>query len=317
MKTWIDFDGATVFVIPLRDGPGHCEGMLIEGPQGWGEFSPPPGCDDPGAGRWLTAAIEVGTVGWPDPLRGQVDVAAHVGVVEPARAAQIVAESGCSTASVAVGGELDADIARLEAVRDALGPGRAIRCDVGGAWDPETAVAVTPLLDRAAGGLEFIEDPCASASEIAGVRARLEVPVAIGRTIGDAALAGGLAAVADIVTLRVGPLGGVRRALRVAETCDLPCVVRSGWESSIGTAGALALAGVLPDSGFAHDVSSVALLDGDLVSAARSLVVSEGRLPVAPMPPGPDPDRLQCFAATDAARIAWWRDRLARAQAFI
>jgi O-succinylbenzoate synthase len=73
VKTWIDFDAAPVFAIPLLDAVGGrtlCEGMLIEGPQGWGEFSPPPGCDARRGGRYLTAAIEVGTVGWPDPQRG-------------------------------------------------------------------------------------------------------------------------------------------------------------------------------------------------------------------------------------------------------
>ncbi|NBP84501.1 MAG: O-succinylbenzoate synthase, partial [Mycobacteriaceae bacterium] len=55
MKTWIDFDGAAVFAIPLTDPVGGvraCEGVLIEGPQGWGEFSPPPGCAERVAARW-------------------------------------------------------------------------------------------------------------------------------------------------------------------------------------------------------------------------------------------------------------------------
>ena len=56
MKTWIDFDDAQVFAIPLVDSVGGvsvCEGMLIEGPQGWGEFSPPAGVSEEQAARWL------------------------------------------------------------------------------------------------------------------------------------------------------------------------------------------------------------------------------------------------------------------------
>ena len=105
MKTWIDFDAAPVFAIPLTDELGGvtvCEGMLIEGPQGWGEFSPPPGCDGRQAGRWLTAAIEVGTVGWPDPTRGRVPVAVTIPSVGSDRAAQLVT---------------DAERARAEAIR--------------------------------------------------------------------------------------------------------------------------------------------------------------------------------------------------------
>ena len=73
MKTLIDFDAAAVFAIPMIDAAGHRtlrEGMLVEGPQGWGEFSPCPDADSATLTRWLTAAVEAGTVGWPDAMRG-------------------------------------------------------------------------------------------------------------------------------------------------------------------------------------------------------------------------------------------------------
>ncbi|EJZ06035.1 O-succinylbenzoate synthase, partial [Mycolicibacterium fortuitum subsp. fortuitum DSM 46621 = ATCC 6841 = JCM 6387] len=76
VQTLIDFDRSPVFAIPTVEPVGGLtvrEGMLIEGPQGWGEFSPLP---QAGAlGRWLTAATEPGTVGWPDPVRGRVPIA--------------------------------------------------------------------------------------------------------------------------------------------------------------------------------------------------------------------------------------------------
>lgn len=72
MRTLIDFDDAPVFAIPTADGPRM--GLLVDGPQGWGEFSPPPDADDALAARWLTAAMEPSTVGWPDAVRGRVPV---------------------------------------------------------------------------------------------------------------------------------------------------------------------------------------------------------------------------------------------------
>ena len=66
MKTLIDFDGALVVAIPVQGGFGESsprECMLLEGPQGWGEFSPPQDATDRQAARWLTAAVEPGTVG--------------------------------------------------------------------------------------------------------------------------------------------------------------------------------------------------------------------------------------------------------------
>jgi hypothetical protein len=53
---------------------------------------------------------------------------------------------------------------------------------------------------------------------------------------------------------------------------------------------------------------------GDLVSAGRSLQPVDGHLPVAPMPPAPDPERLRQFQVTDTARVTWWRQRLAAVQ---
>jgi O-succinylbenzoate synthase len=317
VKTWIDFDDAAVFSIPLRgeiDGRTRCEGMLIEGPQGWGEFSPPTDCDDENSARWLTAAIEVGTVGWPDPVRGRVPVAVSVPPIAPADAAALVVASGCSTASVSVAtGPAADDIARLEAVRDALGPAGSIRIQAGGRWDLDTAVGLLPALQRAAGGLEFVLQPCRAPADVAAVRRTVGIPVAVTAGTGNDELSG----TADIAVLRVSALGGVRRALRIAETCGLPCVVAASVETSIGTAGGLALAGVLPDDGYAHELAMTPHLSGDVVSAARSLIPVDGMLPVAPMPPAPDPERLESFRLTDPTAVQRWRSRLTAVERFI
>lgn len=322
MKTWIDFDGAPIFAIPLTDDVGGvqvCEGMLIEGPQGWGEFSPPPGCDPRRAGRWLTAAIEVGTVGWPDPMRGRVPVAVSVPAVDAGRAHRMVLDSGCRSAAVRADGPLAEVLERLEAVRDALGPSGAIRCDANGCWDVDSAVSAITAMDRTAGGVEFVEQPCRTLEEVAEVRRRVDVRIAVDQSIRDAAepLRLPLADRADIAVLTVAALGGVRRALRVAESCGLPCVVAAEVESSIGISGGLALAGVLPDVGLASALGGARLLAGDIVSDARSLIVEDGYLPVAPMPPAPDSARLRQFAPADTAVEARWRALLTAAQAYI
>lgn len=316
MQTLIDFDAAPVFAIPRNGHPIAREGMLVEGPQGWGEFSPLPG--DLSLMRWLTAAIEPGTVGWPDPLRGRVPIAVTVPAIDAAGAHHIVATSGCRTAAVEVGaGPLADDIARVEAVRDAIGAAGAIRCDAKGRWDADTAVAAIAALDPAAQGLEFVEQPCRTIAELAAVRRRVEVPIAADesiRTAGDP-MSVPLGESADVAVLSCGPLGGARRALRLAERCGLPCVVASSLETSIGLAAGLALAGALPDLPFACELGTVALLGGDLVAPSRSLVALDGYLPVAPMPPAPRPDLLARYAVTEPARLAWWRERLHRATA--
>lgn len=311
MKTWIDFDSAPVFAIPLRDevdGRQFCEGMLIEGPQGWGEFSPPPDCAPERAARWLTAAIEVGTVGWPDPVRGRVPVAVIVPEVSPERARQLVAESGCHTAAVWVSGSLPDDLARVAAVRQALGPSGGIRCMAGGRWDVDTAVSAIADLDNAGGGLEFVEHPCRTFDDLSALRRRVAVRIAVDPAAAGAGSMGTLPAdCADLAVLRVGALGGVRRALRVAETTALPCLAATDLATSIGIASALALAGVLPDIGFASALAGALLLSGDVVSDARALIPVDGHLPVAPMPPGPNLKRLQEFAPSDEEASRTWR----------
>ena len=170
---------------------------------------------------------------------------------EQARAI-VLASSGCRTAKVKVAepGQAPAeDEARLEAVRDALGPDGLVRIDANGGWSVDDAVARIAVLERAAGGLEYVEQPCASVEELAAVRRRVQVPIAADESIRRAAdpyRVRDLEA-ADIAVLKVQPLGGVRACLRIAEDIGLPVVVSSAVESSIGIAAGVALAAALPE----------------------------------------------------------------------
>jgi O-succinylbenzoate synthase len=309
VQTLIDFDSSPVFAIPLRDGTCTHEGVLVEGPQGWGEFSPPADAHTGTLVRWLTAATEPGTVGWPDPVRGRIPIAATVPTVDPIRAHEIAVGAGCRSAVVEVGTTLFDDVARVAAVRDALGPGGAIRCDAKGRWDVDTAVAAIAALDRAAGGLEFVVQPCRSHGDGGRVRTRVDVRIAADMSLREA-VGPQVHEVADIAVLSCGPLGGARRALRVAETTGLPCVVISTVQTSIGVMAGLALAGALPELPFACELGSRSLLAGDVVAESRSLRVVDGCLPVAPMPPAPQPALIERYAVTDRRRVAWWRDRI-------
>ncbi|BDX31983.1 o-succinylbenzoate synthase [Mycobacterium antarcticum] len=304
MKAFIDFDTAPVFGIPTSDGSGVREGMLLEGPQAWGEFSPPPDSDDRETARWLTAAMEGGTVGWPDPVRGRIAIAVAVPAVDPAETHRIVVDSGCLTADVTVTATPDslaADLARVEAVREALGPRGSIRFHTNKIHDVDDAVLAIARLAKAAGALEFVAAPWRTPDELAAVRRGLDVPVAASAWLADGA---------DVAILRSGPLGGVRRALRLAERLERPCVVSSSNETSIGLASGLALAGALPELPFACGLGTITLLTGDVVAERRSLRPVAGYLPVAPMAAEPAPEFLARYALTDRGRIDWWRRRL-------
>src|SRR3954470_4323554 len=121
-----------VFAIPLHArfrGITVREGMLLRGEAGWGEWSPFLEYSPEVAEPWLRCAEEAAAGDWPTPVRDEVPVNVTVPAVGPGQAHRIVRAGGCTTAKVKVaepGQSLADDQARLEAVRDALGPdGRA------------------------------------------------------------------------------------------------------------------------------------------------------------------------------------------------
>jgi O-succinylbenzoate synthase len=176
----------------------------------------------------------------------------------------------------------------------------------------DTAVKSIRELDRAAGGLEYAEQPCPSIEELAAVRRQVDVRIAADESIRRAEdpVKVAVAGAADVAVIKVAPLGGVRRALEVAEACGLPCVVSSALETSVGLAAGLALAGALPSLDFACGLGTRSLLTGDVTSAELSPV--DGWLPV--LRTAPEPDRLASVAASPEVQASWL-ERLQRVRA--
>lgn len=319
----IGFERARIYAIPMRvrfRAITVREGMLIEGPAGWGEFCPFTEYGDTESASWLATAIEQCTIGWPEPVRDRIPVNCTIPVVGPDRAHDITARSGCRTAKIKVADHpesLSEDLARVEAVRDALGPDGAIRVDANGAWDIDTAISHIRQLDSAAVGLEYVEQPCRTIEELAAVRRRVDVRIAADESIRRAEdpLRVAVAGAADVAVIKCTPLGGVRRSLRVAEAAGLPCVVSSALETSVGLAAQLALAGALPELDFACGLGTLSLLEADVVTEASSLRPVNGYLPVPRTPPAPDPALLDAYEQRDTERAAWWRQRLIRVRA--
>ena len=282
-------------------GQTRRQGVLIEGPAGWGEFSPFPDYDDATCARWLAAAREAAYDGWPAPLRDRVPVNTTVPAVGPEQAHAMVRASGCTTAKVKVaevGQTLADDVARVEAVRDALGPGGKVRVDANGAWSLTDATIALQTLGKF--DLEYAEQPVAALDDMAALRRVVDVPLAADESVRraeDPLRVAGLEA-ADIVVLKVQPIGGVRRCLDVAEACGLPVVVSSAVETSVGIAAGVALAAALPELRYACGLGTVPLLAGDVT--ADPLLPVDGFLPVRAV--APDPALVQ---AADDVRAHW------------
>lgn len=292
----------------------HREGMLLHGPAGAGEFSPFWDYDVAESASWLAAAVEAADDGFPPPVRQAVPVNCTVPAVGPERAVAIVtAPHGCTTAKIKVaepGQELADDVARVAAVRSALGATARVRVDANGGWAVDEAVrAIDELSDF---DLEYVEQPVATVEELAEVRRRVRVPIAADESIRRAEdpLRVVRLGAADIAVLKVQPLGGVRACLRLARQIDIPVVVSSALESSVGIAAGVALAAALPELPYACGLATASMLTKDLTHAPMTPV--GGALAVRPVEADPG---LLAAAAVDPETAARWRARLAACQA--
>lgn len=289
------------------------QGVLLQGDAGWGEWSP--FLDYHGAEivPWQGAALEAADEGWPEPVRDSVEVNATVPVVSPEAAQELVRRQGCGTAKVKVAdprSSLDDDLERLVAVREVLGPGGRLRIDANGLWSVDEALVAIGRLRHL--DLEYVEQPCAAVEDLARLRLELarrgwNVLVAADESIrrsGDPERVRDLEA-ADVAVLKVQPLGGVRRCLRLAEDLGMPVVVSSALESSVGLAAGVALAAALPELPHACGLNTATLLTRDVTSVP--LVAEGGRLTVRPVVPD-----LVAEVAADGATEEFWAERWRR-----
>jgi O-succinylbenzoate synthase len=299
-------------------GVEHREAVLLNGPAGWSEFAPFVEYDDVESAPWLAAAIDFGWRTSSAPvLRENIPVNATLPAVPLGEIAKVLSRFGeCRTVKVKVaerGETLADDVARVRETRRLLGPAGRIRLDANGAWtldEAEHAVRVLEQFD-----LEYVEQPCATIPELAELRRRIhriDVLVAADESVRRAAdpLAVARAGAADLLVIKVAPLGGIDRALAIVAESGLPAVVSSALDTSVGLAMGAQLAARFMDLPFDCGLGTAALLADDVVSpalmpvdgmiAARSVVV--------------DTDALRRLAAPEP-RQQWWRQRLERSYA--
>jgi galactonate dehydratase len=141
-------------------------------------------------------------------------------------------------------------VARVRAVRGAVGPGVLVIVDCHGRFDVESAVAVAQAL--APLDIGWFEAPTGGLrpADLAAVRARIGCPLATGETLyGKAAFEAVLDALAaDVLMPDAKQSGGLRECLRVAELCAARGVAFSPHNPAgpVATALSLHLCAVAP-----------------------------------------------------------------------
>jgi O-succinylbenzoate synthase len=295
------------------------EALVMRGPEGWTEFSPFAEYADLEASVWLAAAIDYGWTATPAGLRTSIPVNATVPAVDPDSVAAVLARfPGCRTAKVKVAAsdqDLAQDVARVRAVRAALGPEGRIRIDANAGWNVDEAEHAIHAL--AEFDLEYVEQPCASIEELAEIRRRtayMGIPIAADESVrrADDPLAVAEAGAADLLVIKAQPLGGIRRALGIIERAGLPVVVSSALDTSVGLAMGAALAASVTELEFDCGLGTASLLAADVT--ASPLLPVDGAIPVGRV--DVDAELLDRFGASED-RTDWWLERLARCHAVL
>ena len=286
------------------------ETALIQGSAGWGEFAP---FIEYGAREslpWLESAIEAATTNFPSGMRNSIPVNATIPASDDEGEIEKILSwyPGVNTVKIKVGTGIREDLVRIARVRKYL-PNAKIRVDVNGSWNVDDAVFnIRTIYGEVAGtSLEYVEQPVATLEELKELKERLIIDVKIA---GDEVLRKAidpfeidLEGAIDVLMLKVSPLGGIDRSLKLAAHHKLPVVVSSALESAVGISHGLRLASVIPDLEYACGLATSALF----VSDVGTIPITNGVMSVSA--PEIDDERLQRFAAS-ADRLEWWRNRI-------
>ncbi len=288
------------------------EVALFQGEYGWGEFSPFLEYDYQECAPWLMCAIEAATKPRPQLYRSSVRVNGTIPAINDKSVIKSLVETyeGVKTFKVKVGDSLGEDIVRLAQIRS-LGRDIKIRIDVNGLWSVKDALTNLYAFYEEVGPFEYVEQPCATLEELRELKASIHIPlkIAVDEALRKAKdpFAIDLSGAADLVMLKVQPLGGIARAHKLAEHHKLPVVVSSALESAVGINYGLQLAASFPEMNFDCGLGTGSLLSADVAS----LPIVNGEIEITEV----EPDFNGYEVAPE--RYEWWKNRVMKTAEFL
>ena len=304
--------------LPLRSrfrGIEYREALIFQGSHRYSEFSPFLDYEDQEAATWLRAALEYANNPLPAPLRQLIPINATLPAVRPDQVVQTLEPFGkFRTIKIKVaeqGQGLDQDLARIAQAHKSF-PDSSLRLDANGNYSVTQAMTVIKAISQLP--VEYFEQPVATIKELVELReqistAGIQMKIAADESIRKQSdpLEVALAGAADIAVLKVQPLGGITRSLKIASESGLATVVSSALETSIGIAHGLHLAARLPNLDYACGLGTASLLAKDITR--NPLVALDGHLEIT------EPEinaELVSELAVDSDRRIWWQQRLDR-----
>ena len=299
-----------VIALPMKTnfrGVTVREVALFKGEYGWGEFSPFLEYGDQESSMWLASAIEAATQPRPMQLRSSIPVNGTIPATNDKEVIDdlVATYPGVTTYKVKVGENLSEDIARLARIRS-LGRKVNIRIDVNGLWSVKEALTNLYAFYENVGPFEYVEQPCATVDELRELKSKIHIPLKIAadeviRKAEDP-FAIDLKGAADILMLKVQPLGGIKRSLAIAEHHGIPAVVSSALESAVGINYGLELAASLTDLNYDCGLATGSLMSLDVAK----LPIIDGAIEVSEL----DIKLDGLEVAPD--RYEWWKNRAMR-----
>src|SRR5262249_22462791 len=166
-------------------------------------------------------------------VRTEIPVIRIVAIAEPAKMAKAaagVAGAGFRYLKLKMSGDLHADVDRVGAVRQQCGRDVHLTIDANQAYPAAKAVSFLQAIEQF--DIDMAEQPVMADDfdGLATVRAKCRIPILADesiRSVGDALRLIKMGA-ADYISIKVGHLGGIGNAMKLASLCDaasIDCLV--------------------------------------------------------------------------------------------
>jgi L-alanine-DL-glutamate epimerase-like enolase superfamily enzyme len=214
------------------------------------------------AGKALSVPVHILLGGARRPA--EIALRFSIGAFPPAEATRVARHAvdlGLRAVKVKVGLDFSGDIARVEAVRSAVGNDVRVAVDANGGWTEADTRRAIPYLEKL--NVNVIEQPLRRGDfrGCARLRQRTSIPIMLDESIFTShdALEAIREDACDLISVYPGKNGGILRSLEIAQmaaAAGLQCTIGSNLEMDLGTAAMLHLAVAIPQLATAvdHDI---------------------------------------------------------------
>ena len=170
-------------------------------------------------------------------------------VEEMVRDSLEAAARGYRILKIKVGKDPRADVERMRAIREAVGPGVKLRVDANQGWSAKEAVSIISAMEDKGVDMDLVEQPV-PAHDLEGmayVTSRVQTPILADESVFSPADAVELIrrGAADLINIKLMKTGGIWQALKicdVAEIYGVECMIGCMLESRLSVAAAAHLA---------------------------------------------------------------------------